>query len=122
VIKILCMMKRRPGMSMDEFIDYYEGEHCKFGEKHLSGIASKYIRRYLYPVAHLGSGEAAADAPYDAVMELWFESDAHLEAMTKTYSDPELLDAVLKDEERFLDRSKTRLYRIEERETKLPLS
>ena len=50
MIKLIAPMKRRPGMSVDEFRDYYESKHRLLGEKYLAGYASKYLRRFIDPL------------------------------------------------------------------------
>ena len=46
MIKMIFMLKRRPGMSREEFVRYYESTHAKLGEKHVRN-AARYVRRYL---------------------------------------------------------------------------
>ena len=46
MFKTVCLLKRRPGMSLEEFKDYYENYHSKIGEKVLpDGV--HYVRRYV---------------------------------------------------------------------------
>jgi hypothetical protein len=51
VYKILLFMKRRPGMTMADFMDYYENYHVPLALKSASGLAG-YTRRYLTPQAN----------------------------------------------------------------------
>ena len=39
MIKVIMLMKRRPGMTVSEFRDYYENKHRVIGEKYLNGFA-----------------------------------------------------------------------------------
>jgi hypothetical protein len=43
-------MKRKPGKSIQDLVDYYENVHCKIGECFLKGVAVRYLRRYLHPM------------------------------------------------------------------------
>ena len=36
-------MRRKEGMTIDEFRDYYETKHRIIGEKYLRGYATKYL-------------------------------------------------------------------------------
>ena len=47
MIKVIMLMKRRPGMTISEFRDYYENNHRVIGEKYLNGFAFKYISLFL---------------------------------------------------------------------------
>ena len=38
VYKVLLFLKRRPGMSVEAFRDYYENVHSKIGEKYSQGL------------------------------------------------------------------------------------
>jgi hypothetical protein len=55
--KILLFMKRRPGMSVEDFREYYETKHVPLAEKYSSGI-SRYVRRYVDPQPHPETGWA----------------------------------------------------------------
>ena len=47
VYKILYFMKRRPGMSVADFRDYYENHHSKFVQKYITSDVKRYVRRYI---------------------------------------------------------------------------
>ena len=49
MIKLVMPMKRRPGMTIPEFREYYETKHRLIGEKYLKGYASRYMRRFTNP-------------------------------------------------------------------------
>ena len=66
-------MKRKPGMSVEEFRDYYENRHVPLCLKYVQGV-SRYIRRYLDPQPHAESG-TNEKLPYDVITELWFDDE-----------------------------------------------
>jgi uncharacterized protein (TIGR02118 family) len=71
MLKVISLMKRKPGMSFEEFRQWLTVEHVELGKK-LPGV-----RKYTVNVLQ----EESADAPYDGVSELWFDSnEARLEA------------------------------------------
>ena len=51
MIKMVMPMKRRPGMTIPEFREYYETKHRIIGEKYLKGYATKYMRRFTNSIA-----------------------------------------------------------------------
>jgi hypothetical protein len=59
----LFLMKRKPGITHQQFRDHYENSHRLFGERCLNGYALSYARYYLYPME-----EGGPEPLYDAVM------------------------------------------------------
>jgi uncharacterized protein (TIGR02118 family) len=76
MIKLLLTLKRRAGMSPQEFKAYRQHVH----EPLLLALPeAKYMRRFVvsYPLAVAGFGEPS----YDAVVETWFDSLQDLNAL-----------------------------------------
>lgn len=101
VYKILLFLKRRPGMSVADFRDYYENTHVKLAEKYSTGLL-RYVRRYLDPVG----GE---ELPFDVITELWLDDRATFEAVAAFTAKNQPPPEILEDEKRLFDRSKTRV-------------
>jgi hypothetical protein len=117
IFKILMFLKRRPGMSVEAFRDYYEGVHSKLGEKYGVGMY-KYVRRYVEPLP--GSlPDKGDELDFDVVTETWFEDRSVFEKVAGYVSRGELPADVLADEERLFDRSKSRFITVFECESKL---
>jgi hypothetical protein len=118
MIKMVTLLKRKPGMSMDEFINYYETKHSKIGEKYLASHAVRYFRRYLRPLP-----ESIIPTPmeqyYDVVMEIWFPDLSALSATFEVLMKPEVQKEIIEDESKLFDRSKIHVYLVEEHESKL---
>jgi len=117
VYKILLFMKRRPGMSMEAFEDYYENHHAPLCAKYASGI-SRYIRRFLTPHPNPETGEKG-ELPYDVITELWFEDEAVFRGTVQYLSTSIMPDEVVADEKRLFDRPKLRMATVVERESVL---
>lgn len=100
-------MKRRPGMSKEEFRDYYENHHVPMALKYASGI-KKYVRRYLDPQPRPETGDGE-DLGYDVITELWFEDEKIFEGTLKYLSTAVLPDEVIEDEKQLFDRERMRL-------------
>lgn len=109
--KVLIFLKRRPGMSLAAFRDYYETVHSKLGEKY-SGAVRRYVRRYVQPLADI-SGKAEEMA-FDVITELWFDDRAILDRVVAISSKGQLAAEVIEDEKRLFDRSKTRYAIVDE--------
>lgn len=118
MFKTITLLKRRPGMSMSEFIGYYESTHARIGEKYLRGRATRYVRRYLHPVPNPLTGETI-EPEHDVAMEIWFPDRETFETTMAALTLPEPAAEIAADEERLFDRSKNRLCIVEEHESAL---
>lgn len=117
--KQLYMMKRKPGLSMREFIDYYENYHAKLGEQALP-LLRRYIRRYLEPDVHHMTG-AIIDHDFDVVMEMWWDSRQDFAStMDILAQQGETLKKVWADEERLFASHHYPTYSVQEFESSLP--
>jgi uncharacterized protein (TIGR02118 family) len=118
-MKILLFMKRKPGMSMDAFKDYYENHHVPLalanGGGNEAGIV-RYVRRYLTPLPHAESG-TNEELPYDVVSELWFDNEAIFRGTVDYLSTTVMNEAVIADELNLFDRPTMRMAIVEECDT-----
>jgi hypothetical protein len=103
VFKQICFFRKRPDMTMEEFMDYYENQHSQLAKK--AGLkpalpnAQRYVRRYLKPEKNPVTGQVI-DPGYDCLMEIWWNSREDYERSFAIISDPERLPAVMADEAR----------------------
>jgi len=111
IYKVLIFLKRRPGMSLDAFREYYENTHSKLAMKYMRG-ARRYVRRYVQPVPN-------DELSFDVITELWYDDRAMAERVAGFGSRGELPAEIIADEERVFDRSKTRYATLVECETQL---
>ena len=115
--KILLFMKRRPGMTLEAFRDYYENHHAPLCAKYASGV-SRYLRRFLTPHPNPETGESG-ELPYDVITELWFKDEATFRGTVQYLSTSIMPDEVVEDEKRLFDRSKLRMATVVECESAL---
>ena len=102
MFKQICFFRKRPDMTMDEFMDYYENQHSQLSKRmgrapSLPG-AQRYVRRYLKPEKNPVTG-TIIDPGYDCIMEIWWNSREDFENSQRVISDPERLPAIKEDEE-----------------------
>jgi len=118
--KILIFMKRRPGLTMAEFREYYENHHVPLCMKYNKGL-TRYLRRYIeHPVD--GKTGAVNELDCDVVTELWFPDAAARDGVLKYAARGVLPPDVIADEERLFDRPKARFVAITECETDLGIA
>lgn len=115
MIKMVFLLKRKAGLSREDFIRQYEGGHARLGEKHVPN-AARYVRRYLEPVAELFTGEAI-EPDHDVITELWFENHEQYEIAMERLAQPDVVAEIVADEETIFDRSKHRVFMIDERDS-----
>lgn len=105
-------MKRKAGLSMEEFKDYYENHHVPLCQK-FSGGLDQYVRRYIYPQHHPVTGPCD-DLGFDVITELCFESKKVFEGTLNYLTKATMPDEVIEDEMKFLDRTSFRIAYVEE--------
>lgn len=101
MFKQICFFRKRPDMTMEQFLDYYENQHSQLSKRmgrapSLPG-AQRYVRRYLTPVRNPVTGEIH-DPGYDCIMEIWWNSREDFENSQRIIADPERLPLTKADE------------------------
>ncbi len=101
MIKQICFFRKRPDMTMEQFMDYYENQHSQLSKRmgkapSIAG-AVRYVRRYIKPEKNPVTGEVI-DPGFDCLMEIWWNSREEFEASQKRISDPDRLPHVKADE------------------------
>jgi uncharacterized protein (TIGR02118 family) len=113
--KILLLMKRRPGMSMEAFQDYYENNHVPLAEPYTTAL-SRYVRRYIVPQTHPETGPVD-ELSYDVITEMWFEDEAVFKGTLEYLTTTIMPDDIVEDEKKLFDRSSFRIATVVECET-----
>ena len=115
--KILLLMKRRPGMTVEAFRAYYEDHHVPLVTEGARGM-TRYLRRYLDPHPHPETGPPG-ELPYDVITELWFDDPSIFEGTLRHLTTNVMPRAIVEDEEKLFDRTSFRIATVVERETDL---
>ena len=101
MFKQMCFFRKRPDMTMDEFIDYYENQHsrlsARMGRSPSIPNAVRYVRRYLTPERNPVTGEVI-DPGFHCIMEIWWNSREDFENSQRIISDPDRLPMIKEDE------------------------
>jgi uncharacterized protein (TIGR02118 family) len=94
MIKVVAFFKRKPGMPVEDFQQYWRSTHANI-VKQLPGL-----RRYVQSHTLL-SGYKKGEPVYDGTAELWYDNTDALRALVNTKE----LQATQADEYNFIDRS-----------------
>jgi uncharacterized protein (TIGR02118 family) len=107
MVKLTCLVRRRPGMSPEDFHRYWREQH---GPLVASTASGSHVIRYVQHHRALSDYDGDDDPGYDGVTEQWFASMDEYEAHV---AEPDFA-RVWKDIEAFLDVSKLSFVLTEE--------
>lgn len=102
--RVFVLLKRKPGMSFEEFRDRYENGHAKLGEKYFGHLFASYRRNYIPNGTRLLDGTVVENA-YDCLTELIFREPDGYQELRRICTDPEVYETLVADESLFLDRT-----------------
>jgi uncharacterized protein (TIGR02118 family) len=100
MVKVAVMLKRKPGMSAEEFHRYWKDVHgpLVLGVPELMRHFRKYVQSHAI---NTGLSETpGGSGPYDGLAELWADN---LDEVKKAFAEPRYLEIVRPDEHKFLD-------------------
>lgn len=103
MIKVIATLKRKAGLTLEEFEAYYFERHARLAAKVIpAGVAAgitHYVQNHAF---QLGGG--SSELPYDCVAEIGFRDLEAMERWNAWYRSPD--GKVLRDDEdEFMDRA-----------------
>ncbi|MDB5969946.1 MAG: hypothetical protein JWQ90_2396 [Hydrocarboniphaga sp.] len=118
MFKIVFCLHRLEALSHQDFLDYWYGKHAPLVRQHAetTGLI-KYVQSHglAHPVDELLNRGRKGPAAYDGVAELYYRSAEALLLTIKDRSAHAAGIALLEDEKRFIDLSRSPLFVCEER-------
>jgi len=121
MIKVMMLVKRKEGISHEEFVRHYEEVHAPLSLELLPRYR-KYVRNHI-----IGTIEGE-EPDFDCITEIWFDNPEAAQAVTKALGGSDVLDGYTteigqifcNDEAKFMDRSKRVSFLVDERASNLP--
>ena len=107
MFKVFAYLTKRADLSTEAFIDHYENRHVPLVLS-LAPVPKVYKRNYIVRGDQANREDATID--FDVITELSWEDRAGFGAWIERLA----VDEIAIDEARFLDRTKTRAYVIDE--------
>jgi uncharacterized protein (TIGR02118 family) len=101
--KLIILLARKPGTTLEQFKDYYETVHAPGARERMPALARAEYRRNFLPESRPG-----APIDFDVVTEMIFESEAEFAQMQTERA--ACAQWIADDVEKFADPSKTRSY------------
>jgi uncharacterized protein (TIGR02118 family) len=95
MVKVLTFLKRKPGMPVGEFQEYWRAQHPAVVTR-LPGIR-RYVQSHVLPEVY-----ATGEPVHDGIAEVWADDTDGLRAMTRSA----VHDDLVADEAMFIDRSR----------------
>ena len=119
MIKVVSLFRRKAGLSVAAFQDYWLNKHGPFFMENAKAMrAKKYVQSHTLETP-LNAGlkdSRGMRAAYDGVAEVWFESEADLVEGMSSPEGQRLGAALLEDEQNFIDHSKSSAFIVKEQE------
>lgn len=115
-VKLISLIKRKPGFSRDEFIDYYETTHVHLGLEHTR--MSAYRRNFVMGEGALVPGDDTA-LGFDVITESVFPDRDALGWSWRHCATPEIRRLFDIDEAKFIDTARTVIFQVEERTSRI---
>ena len=117
MIKLVMCLMRRSDLSREQFQDYWKNRHGPFFMEN-AGImrAKKYVQSHtITSPLNDGMKESRGMADeYDGVAEVWFASEADLMEAMGSEGMQKLGEALMADEQNFIDHSRSSAFIVEE--------
>ncbi len=124
MFKIIWLLKRKPGITMEKFQEGYE-RHARLAQEVAGHLLAKCVRNYKTetwgngtPTTHDGSGGFGPfEWGYDCIAEIYYHDEAAFIENNRIFADPVLGKRFYDDEEDFLDRSAVVMFKCHTVET-----
>ena len=119
MVRFVSLLKRREGMSYEDFKNYYQSTHSQ-RRKTLPDIPKtkcvKTERRFMVETAHpIDDATAGTEAPrYDVILEKWYETLEDIQDDMKILGREDVWPIYLEDENQLFDRRYSVCYIVEE--------
>jgi hypothetical protein len=111
--KVVALITRKPGMAWADFLAHYENNHVKLVWRVFPQVTD--YRRNFVDMTGAIMAPGMPDPDFDSITEIWYRDRAGYDEMLASHFAPELEQTMQADEERFMDRTKTRFFIVDER-------
>lgn len=113
MIKISFCLRRRSGLSHEEFLNYWKHDHGALVQQYKDVLR---IARYVQFHGDFGAMTAkltafrGAPEPYDGIAEIWYESRSVLETLGQDAAARAASRLLWEDEKRFVDLANSPIF------------
>lgn len=121
--KLVFFLKRKPGITPEQFREHYERSHVAYAQKYIGHLLVSYVRNYptmaLLDPSNVTPGVPPVphDIGWDAITEMRVKDMAAVEEISRIFNDPAIQPILKADERKFLDDKATVMIMCDERDT-----
>lgn len=113
MVRIAFFLKRKSGLTPEEFRTYYEEQHAPLARR-LLPLFQEYTRNYIqhdksYSPPHM----KGQNLQFDVLTQITFATQADYDLQLEMLKDPDLAAELTADEEKFIDRGATVFFVVE---------
>jgi hypothetical protein len=123
MFKWMMAIKRKNGISHQEFIDYYENTHAPLLRSLLPPMYI-YRRNYLTfddPLFAVdGRGGGNTDLDFDVITEVIFSTREEAEALMAAVANPEIFAKIKADEDNFVEPGRAKCFVVKVCQSPIP--
>lgn len=119
MIKLIMCLHRKPGISREQFQDYWLNKHGPFFQENASIMRSKrYVQCHTIdsPLNDAMRTSRNMQPEFDGVAEVWFESEDDLMEAMASQEMQTLGTALLEDEANFIDHARSSAFLVRDHE------
>lgn len=120
MIKMIFCLRRREGMSLAEFQDYWFNRHAPLVKECAPDLRiRRYVQSHRTDIAELAAAPDArgcVQPPYDGVAELYWDSAEDVAAVGETKAGRDAGRRLLEDEHKFIDLANSPIFWVDARE------
>lgn len=109
MFKVIWALKRKPGLTAEEFRRHFETSHAPLAEKHFGHLLVDYRRNYVSEVSGPGAGSQGA-FDFDCLSEWTLADEAAYGEILAILAVPEVGRAIGEDSQKFIDNPATVLF------------
>jgi uncharacterized protein (TIGR02118 family) len=109
MIKVVLLVRRKPGITREEFRRYYESRHAPLAASQLRSCL-RYVRNFVIE-------DVAGEPDFDCVTEFWYELDGPWREARDYIASEASRQVLAEDEAKFMDRGSMRVVVVAECET-----
>lgn len=116
-IKVIYCLKRKDGMTREQFQAYWLGQHADKVRARAKAIGMvRYVQSHSYdtPMNVGMAGERGGLEGYDGVMEGWWDSEEQAMASLTTPEGQQAMSELLDDERKFIDFANSPIFMTHE--------
>lgn len=113
MIRLTFLLRRKPGMSLDEFQRYWLNEHGPLLASHANHLAmQRCMQVWTLPDENdrFTGTRGTMESPYDGVTEIWWENMAALTDALATEAGRKAIDEIVAHERGFVDHPMSPLW------------